>query len=1170
MLVIGPHFETSEPMAVKLGIKGIEAASEESVPPPDGSGGARAGTSDILFFLFFAPLIGFVLVNLLAAAADYGINGDPRVEVVWSSSPQNEDRIRAAIADPESASVVFGASGLSNKGLRWLLEGPEPLKRSAAPTHLAWADTHEAAASERSPPPARILLAQAQGIQKQLPQQQQQQRQQQQQQLPLEPYVAPSEPASLADLVNERSVALDGGPGDALQPGSPGAYIRLGDAVSLEAPGSLFYAVDRVQGPGGATVLAARPESEVAIGRIEVAALATTLLKADDSRRTTLLVVGDSIASVEAGYGPVRGLEPWGERIRSIAPLVEYLGHLRSIQFMDIGTEAASVLAETGTAWGLLKRRLWMRTPVEGREAIIPLRVGESQTLSFLAADEAPEVIELDDRSLSPAYRLQPSMTALPLALGLVAFLLAAAAAAFVAHRRVHVLNLASEAPWLGLLVLMLPLPLAYAAVTWASWTMPINWLPDADPLLASAGVQSLLHAFVILSGAASGGMLYRVAFRPSAPQDGTATTESLRASLLREVPVDDLRRDRLGFANLVLALARLFDNKDTVPPIVVAVTGPWGSGKSSIMRMLETELAATERFHFAWFNAWQYRDEKQILDAFLRTIARGLSRHYGPLFMPRIAWTRVREATYLQLLKYASPLFLLAAGAMLAWRGGAPDADNEWLSILASAGQWLLTALGLGGTVELIRWVRPFRQPLGQLLALPGAETEMSHVEQFNQEFRLFRKSVGDKKFLIFIDDLDRCPPDAVVEVLKTINLIATADEGPGKTFFILGMDWHYVLRAIEKHFEKFIGDEGQDGRFGREYLKKIVTLPLSVPRPSRTHIEALVAGIETDRAPASDPPPIPDTPRDASRVRRWLVGAGRWLDGFAERPFNVFATILVIAGLAAGITWSLSTDRAPTTSEPTALQDAGEARPAAPEPADGETRTVTFAVADEPEAEGGWSGWSGWYLVLAGLAALVAMMAAWSRMDRLRREAEAPPEPSDPQSFVDAVKQLSVHMPDNPRDVIRLVNLMRVAYLVQDPRNVARPAHDPRPTAGPDLFSGSSFTPAESTRFSLLYYTMADALDVERIQKELLPALDRGEGLKELSQSEDRATAWWASDLLKRLEHHSDLLDLVHEPGKVRRFVEIYRNLLSAGRERTSTDSGAPLAQAAARRLP
>jgi hypothetical protein len=95
----------------------------------------------------------------------------------------------------------------------------------------------------------------------------------------------------------------------------------------------------------------------------------------------------------------------------------------------ETATEAAT-LAETGPGSGLLKRRLWMRTPVEGREAIIPLRVGDTGSLPFLASGEEPEAIELDDRTLSPAYRLKPSMTALPVGLGFLAFILAAAAAA--------------------------------------------------------------------------------------------------------------------------------------------------------------------------------------------------------------------------------------------------------------------------------------------------------------------------------------------------------------------------------------------------------------------------------------------------------------------------------------------------------------------------------------------------------------------------------------------------------------------------------------------------------------------------------------------------------------------------------------------------------------------
>jgi hypothetical protein len=140
------------------------------------------------------------------------------------------------------------------------------------------------------------------------------------------------------------------------------------------------------------------------------------------------------------------------------------------------------------------------------------------------------------------------------------------------------------------------------------------------------------------------------------------------------------------------------------------------------------------------------------------------------------------------------------------------------------------------------------------------------------------------------------------VVEVLKTINLIATADAGPGKTFFMLGMDWHYVLKAIEMHFEKFIGKEGSEGQFGREYLKKIVTLPVSVPKPSRTHIESFVTALDTGSVPEAEAAATDPQARHRWRARAWLSGIGTRVDGFAERPFNVVASVLVIAGLALG----------------------------------------------------------------------------------------------------------------------------------------------------------------------------------------------------------------------------------------------------------------------------
>jgi hypothetical protein len=208
----------------------------------------------------------------------------------------------------------------------------------------------------------------------------------------------------------------------------------------------------------------------------------------------------------------------------------------------------------------------------------------------------------------------------------------------------------------------------------------------------------------------------------------------------------------------------------------------------------------------------------------------------------------------------------------------------------------------------------------------------------------------------------------------------------------------------------------------------------------------------------------------------------------------------------------------------------------------------TLSLPAGEEPTGALG-----DWLLqALVGLLGLAAMIAAASRMARLRRESEAPPEPSDPPAFIAAVKELVSQMPDNPRDLIRLVNLMRVAHLVQDPSQTA-PQHPASIQVGSrDPFSGDRFTPAESARFSLLYYQMAEALDIRRIEEDLIPALERGEGLKELAAASDRSmeVASWAHRLLERVEDRPDMLNLLYEPAKLRRFVEIYRNLLSAGR--------------------
>ena len=68
----------------------------------------------------------------------------------------------------------------------------------------------------------------------------------------------------------------------------------------------------------------------------------------------------------------------------------------------------------------------------------------------------------------------------------------------------------------------------------------------------------------------------------------------SLEASdknAVNDKSLNDVSQDKLGFAPYVFGLKEFIDSLDTETPLSIGLNGAWGSGKSSMMGMLETEL---------------------------------------------------------------------------------------------------------------------------------------------------------------------------------------------------------------------------------------------------------------------------------------------------------------------------------------------------------------------------------------------------------------------------------------------------------------------------------------------------------------------------------------------------------------------------------------------------
>jgi hypothetical protein len=81
-----------------------------------------------------------------------------------------------------------------------------------------------------------------------------------------------------------------------------------------------------------------------------------------------------------------------------------------------------------------------------------------------------------------------------------------------------------------------------------------------------------------------------------------------------------------------------------------------------------------------------------------------------------------------------------------------------------------------------------------------------------------------GKPRIILLIDDLDRCPPDKVVEVLEAAQLLVKTP----LFVVVVAMDVRYVTRALEKVYQGVLIRGGEPS--GLDYIEKIVQIPYRV----------------------------------------------------------------------------------------------------------------------------------------------------------------------------------------------------------------------------------------------------------------------------------------------------------------------------------------------------
>lgn len=237
----------------------------------------------------------------------------------------------------------------------------------------------------------------------------------------------------------------------------------------------------------------------------------------------------------------------------------------------------------------------------------------------------------------------------------------------------------------------------------------------------------------------------------------------------ISDEPIAGSHQDRFNRAPFAARIADTIARRPDPSSLVIGVFGPWGDGKTSVLKMMEEQLGLHPDVIVLHFNPWHFQSDEQLIRGFFATLADGLERSLD----------NVKERIGKVLKDYGS---LLSIGSVV-----------------------------LGGAVTL----RPgdAAKGVGEAMSNVGLNELRSRIESFLAE--------SGKRVVVLVDDIDRLDRTETHSMFKLVKLSA----GFNYTSYVLAFDDDVVAASLGERY----GAGGQQA--GRAFLEKIIQVPLHLP---------------------------------------------------------------------------------------------------------------------------------------------------------------------------------------------------------------------------------------------------------------------------------------------------------------------------------------------------
>jgi predicted KAP-like P-loop ATPase len=296
---------------------------------------------------------------------------------------------------------------------------------------------------------------------------------------------------------------------------------------------------------------------------------------------------------------------------------------------------------------------------------------------------------------------------------------------------------------------------------------------------------------------------------------------------------------DLLNF-NLVAEAAAQLIRDSGGQPLTIGISGGWGVGKSSLVKMIGATLLADrdaeKQYVFLEFNAWLYQGFDDARQALLQAVSdkliaiateRQTFLEKAFAFRKRIRWLKLGRVV-------APAVAGMALGTAFGPIG----------TLLGAVGGLLKGATDVAAEGQLKELKDAYTELQPELAGLIGDKSDESLPKEIEGLRHAFEELLSDLKvtLVVLVDDLDRCLPPTAISTLEAMRLLLHVP----RTAFIIAADEQMIRGAVRAHF----GEIDINDDLVTSYFDKLIQVPLRVPRLGVNEVKAYVMLLFADLA--------------------------------------------------------------------------------------------------------------------------------------------------------------------------------------------------------------------------------------------------------------------------------------------------------------------------------